>query len=230
MGFIHHHFSRAHTILFKEVRTCIGKCIEFSSLKKNPWQCTTLRFRVQVETSKEFFLLGGFSPLQGFLKENKLFSPNTSSSIDLTPVFIDMKQEQTSLTYFVRYEDYPDTLDFVEVVGTAYWMKTFPIDKFAIPKNLGVMSEIEFGELGVEIVFKPRPKRIDTVSPKGLTMYFDYEDWNKSSDFGKMVIALTKNSPAYLIYFPTSSYDYLEFSYRFTETRLEVKISEKFPL
>ena len=141
-----------------------------------------------------------------------------------------MEPSQTSLTYFVKYEDYPDTLDFVEVVGNAYWKKTYPIDKFPIPKNLGVISEIEFLETGVQMVFKPRPKRTDFVSPKGLTMYFDYEDWNKSSDFGKMVVSLTKNTPAYLIYFPKTRYEYLDFTYTFAETRLEVKISEKLPL
>ena len=74
------------------------------------------------------------------------------------------------------------------------------------------------------------PKRVETTSPKGLTMYFDYEDYKKSSDFGKMVVALTKNTPAYLIYFPNTNYDYLDFTYRFAETRLEIRIAEKFPL
>ena len=143
---------------------------------------------------------------------------------------MNMEPSQTSLTYFVKYEDYPDTLDFVEVVGNAYWKKTFPIDKFPIPKNLGVMSEIEFMETGVQMIFRPRPKRVETTSPKGLTMYFDYEDYKKSSDFGKMVVALTKNTPAYLIYFPNTNYDYLDFTYRFAETRLEIRIAEKFPL
>ncbi len=140
-----------------------------------------------------------------------------------------MNPVYTSLTYFVRYQDYPQTIDFLKIVGKAYEMRTYPIDKFAIPKNSGVMSELEFQEMGVLIVFRPRPKKVDIPSPNGITMFFDYADYQNSSDFGKMVITMLQNSPAFLIYFPKSRYEYLDFSYHFTPTQLEVKICEKLP-
>lgn len=136
----------------------------------------------------------------------------------------------TSLTYFVRYQDYPTTFDFMRVVESAYRMKTYPIDKFAIPKEMGVMSELEFHGIGVQIVFKPRPLKVDFTAPQGITMSFGYHEYKNSCDFGRKVISMTSNSPVFMIYFPHSRYEYLNFSYLFSKTKLDVQIAERLPL